>query len=738
MDSNHTTLVGSLLLQKSCNFGKVEVEETSKSPYHSVMDLTKPTNASLDAIADSVVNAMQAELTGLPKERARQMILETIQGLSRAGYSVVAGDHSLDQRNRADADSGRLLESLATLPLNSLIQIWSNRNSVVWSQTPVLFPALAERLLQIGEPLHAYDVLSEGLAQFPGHLRMRQLLGLALARSGIADAANRELMALYEEGHHDVETCGLLARTFKDLAAEAATPDQRLAHQGEAFRLYLEIFNANSDYWTGINAATLALLLGRQSEAHDLAKRVLSLCEQEREKPGFRESYWLCATIGEAWLVLGDISAAEHWYSRAMNLGKGRFGDFTSTRRNAQIVLEYLGKDSDLLQKWLPIPSVVVFAGPMIDRPDSAVRRFPPELEGPVRDAIAKELDRAGAGFGYSSAACGSDILFLESLMERGGEAHIVLPYNAADFASDCVDFIPGSNWRQRFDSLLARASGLTICTDRPRRRNALTAEYATSVLKGLGLLRARHLKTRTVPLVVWDGRPEDGISGAESMMDIWKKYGHEVRSIDLRELSQGPAYSVSEEPAEEHPDETQGIFHPTLRSLMFSDASGFSRLTEIQVPIFIEQFLGMVGKLADTSPWRPLTRDTWGDALYLVFSSVRAAGMFALELSDRIESTDWASIGLGSLRIRVGLHSGPVFACIDPVTGQETHIGAHVSRAARIEPITPPGRVYASEAFAALAAAEQVQEFQCDYVGQVVMPKKFGTFPTFSVRRLR
>ena len=714
--------------------------------------MTKP--ASFDLIADSLVTALQEdsgaarcqELTGLPKERARQMILETIQSLSRAGYSLVADSQHPDQRDGADRDSrgpDQLLESLATLPLNSLIQIWSTRNSALWSKTPVLFSSLADRLLQIGEPLHAYDVVSEGLAQFPGHLRMRQLLGLALARSGIADAANRELKALYEEGHHDVETCGLLARTFKDLAAEAATPEARLYHQGEAFRLYLEIFNANSDYWTGINAATLALLLGRQSEAHDLAKRVLSLCEQEREKPGFRESYWLCATIGEAWLVLGDISAAEHWYSRAMILGKGRFGDFTSTRRNAQIVLEYLGKDPDLLQKWLPIPSVVVFAGPMIDRPESAVRRFPPELEGPVRDAIAKELDRAGAGFGYSSAACGSDILFIESLLERGGEAHIVLPYNAADFASDCVDFIPGSNWRQRFDSLLARASGLTICTDRPRRRNALTAEYATSVLKGLGLLRAGHLKTRTVPLVVWDGRPEDGISGAESMMDIWKKYGHEVRSIDLRELSHGPAYSVpassvNDEPAEQRPDETQGIFHPELRSLMFSDASGFSRLTEIQVPIFIEQFLGMVGKLADTSPWRPLTRDTWGDALYLVFSSVRAAGMFALELSDRIESTDWASIGLGSLRIRVGLHSGPVFACIDPVTGQETHIGAHVSRAARIEPITPPGRVYASEAFAALAAAEQVQEFQCDYVGQIVMPKKFGTFPTFSVRRLR
>ena len=39
------------------------------------------------------------------------------------------------------------------------------------------------------------------------------------------------------------------------------------------------------------------------------------------------------------------------------------------------------------------------------------------------------------------------------------------------------------------------------------------------------------------------------------------------------------------------------------------------------------------------------------------------------------------------------------------------------VSRAARLEPKTPPGQVYASEAFAALAAIERVSDFTCEYV---------------------
>src|SRR5258708_23832451 len=84
----------------------------------------------------------------------------------------------------------------------------------------------------------------------------------------------------------------------------------------------------------------------------------------------------------------------------------------------------------------------------------------------------------------------------------------------------------------------------------------------------------------------------------------------------------------------------------------------------------------------------------------------------------------------------RVGEHTGPVYLCTDPVTQRLNYIGAHVSRAARIEAITPVGQVYASQPFAALAAAQGVEEFSCTYVGQTSMAKKFGSFPTYVVVR--
>jgi tryptophan halogenase len=45
-----------------------------------------------------------------------------------------------------------------------------------------------------------------------------------------------------------------------------------------------------------------------------------------------------------------------------------------------------------------------------------------------------------------------------------------------------------------------------------------------------------------------------------------------------------------------------------------------------------------------------------------------------------------------------IGLHAGPVYRYTDPVTRRPNYTGGHASRAARIEPITPPGQVYASE----------------------------------------
>jgi hypothetical protein len=58
--------------------------------------------------------------------------------------------------------------------------------------------------------------------------------------------------------------------------------------------------------------------------------------------------------------------------------------------------------------------------------------------------------------------------------------------------------------------------------------------------------------------------------------------------------------------------------------------------------------------------------------------------------------------------------------------------VGTHMSHAARLEPVTPPGHVYASEAFAALAACEGETAFTCAYVGTTPWAKDYGRQPTY------
>lgn len=689
------------------------------------------------------------ELPDSEKEYDRQTALEAIKMLLALGYTIespdcrrlsVAGTIAAPDCNPSDVAS---LAAIPSAPLGELFRMWSSRDDSSWSRSPQMFLALAERMLHTGNALAAYDVASEGVKHFPAHDRLRQLLGLALARTHATASANQVLLELYNEGHRDEETIGLLARTYKDLAGQSFSGAEARLLLRKAFELYAEAYRNLGSYWNGINAATTALLAGEHDQAVDLARHVRDLCLSQLPSVPPDQAYWLNATIGEAWLILKDFARAQEWYARAVEAAPKRYGDIHSTRRNARMILKYFEVDGGLVESCLKIPSVIVFTGHMIDRPNRPQPRFPSHLEPAVGKALHALLARHNVGFGYASAACGSDILFLEAIAGLKAESYVVLPYAKPSFIVDSVDTVPGANWRERCERVLEQATQVTVCSDRPQSDTQAAYEYSNLMLRGLGIIHARQLDTQLVPVVVWDGKPGDGPGGTASMVREWIRRGLPVEQINIAELLReqivvhcDPPRAAAEPAAKSTISRSVGDFVPCVQALLFADAHGFSKLMESQVPLFVTHFLGMVGELTNNSPHAPIAKNTWGDGLYLVFANVRDAGLFALQLCDRIERIDWPARGLGELKLRVGLHAGPVYSCLDPVTERTNYVGAHVSRAARIEPVTPLGKVYASQPFAALAADEGVLEFSCEYVGQVAMAKGFGTFPTFAVRR--
>jgi len=603
--------------------------------------------------------------------------------------------------------------------------------------------AEAQQFLDRGEPLLAYNAAQAGLQEEPGHARLRQLQALALARSGDVERANEILANLAAGGLRDAETIGMLARTHKDLGLAAADPARRAAHLEAGFRLYEGAHeaalrgSADADaYYTGINAATMAVLMGDLDRARRIAGTVRDVCLRAAggdETAAGR--YWREATLGEASLILGDAEGAAAHYAHAAKLAERRYGDLGTTRRQARLLARYLPGSRALAAEVLEIPPVAVFTGHMIDAPGRPAPRFPPGLEAAVREALRERLAAISPLAVYASAACGADLLGLELAKERGAETHVVLPFPPAEFRRASVDFATG-DWGARFDRALAAADSLTVTSDHRASGSTATFEYANLVLTGMGRLRAQALDTPLRALAVRDPGAAGAAGGSASLVSLWTRGGLAVDCIDLGALRRdGAPPSPRAAPAEARERPVEGFRHE-LRAMLFADAVGYSQLNEDQIPRYISGFLGAVAELNRRTAHRHEHVEVAGDGLYMVFASVADAGHYALELAGLVKRLDREASGLPpDFDLRIALHCGPVHCGRDPVTGGAIYTGPHTSRAARIEPITPPGQVYASSAFAAVAAASGVEGLAMRYVGRIPLAKGYGTLGLYSVR---
>ena len=112
------------------------------------------------------------------------------------------------------------------------------------------------------------------------------------------------------------------------------------------------------------------------------------------------------------------------------------------------------------------------------------------------------------------------------------------------------------------------------------------------------------------------------------------------------------------------------------------------------------------------------------------------AAGV-ALDLAASLDRIDHARLGVSAgTSMRVGAHYGPVYHAMDRVAGRMTYYGTEVSLAARIEPVTPPGSVYATAPLAAMLALEPDGGFRTGYVGRVELAKGYGSYPMYRLSR--
>ncbi len=705
------------------------------------------------------------------KEYDRQSALGTIKCVLSLGYRIEPRDGR--RKSKPNASLVQLAEQLRSEPpadLTELHALWRSHELERWVRFPELYRLLAEQTISIGEPLLTYDVVTAGLELFtdpedPGRyvdvrlldrgrrrlcVRLRQLQGLALAQSGATSRARAVLKELRAQGQKDGETLGILARTYKDLGLRACTDQERLTQFRKALDIYRNAYevakrgrNADAALYNGINAATLSLLCGQKERAVSLAIDVRQICLRKARRFAAgkaKDDYWVYATLGEAALIQGRWNSAEKYYEKAAQLAGRHYRDVSSMRRQARLLAQHLVGDPHRLDRCFAVPEVVVFAGHIFDPGGRRDEQAGDEWEHSIRRAMADKLNAIGACIGYACVLSRPDIVFLEEMSARNMEVNVVLPWPSRSVQTALGKRLPDAGWEERFDQAVQRASSVTVLGKKTSTDILADLEFAYMFSDGVVALRAQQLDTHIRFVAFRHGRGDRVQSDTVSLAHYWTSQGRKIDWLDCREPGR------STEAARSHPAQAdspsfgerwRAEFPKEIRAMLFADVKSYSKIGERQVILFSHHFLEKIAEAAQAHQDHVVVAETAGDGIFLVFRDLVAAASCALDIRDKVASFDWETCGLPKeIGIRISLDAGPVHHYTDPIAQRNACCGDYVIRAARIEPITPPGHVYASQTFAALAASQGLKAAQFEYVGRVPLPKDFGTTPLYHVSR--
>ncbi len=591
---------------------------------------------------------------------------------------------------------------------------------------------LSDRREATGNYLGACDTAQLGLEQHPYARELQYRAILNLSRSGAKRRArqlwlqfrlapNLEQSSLRGDLEENIATLG--ARLDRE-EAYASSAAERLDHLKRAARHYEAVYRQTTSTFPGINAAVLHELSGDSGRAKEIADHVARQCEKTNPQ-STEDEYQLEADRAAAHLLLGNLEGAQRAIEHAAALSTNATA-IASTRKQLLQICDYRRVDYAIVSA-LKNRTVVHYTGHMV-APNGMPGRFPALAESTVAARIQRELASNNVGYGYGSLACGADTLIVEAILGRGGEVNAVLPFETDSFVRESVA-IGGANWAARFNRCLNKIE-VIHATDGEYVGDPAVFAYASQLAMGLAILRAQHLCSEAIQLAVWDGHESEEKAGTFADIRVWQR--HNLKGVMIDSESNLAAGSSRVEQRLSY----QPLPPRKVQAIMFGDFHGFSRLNDRQMLIFYDYVMGRVASVLDKYASAIVARNTWGDGIFLIVSDLSSAAGCALELQSELAKLDLQSVGLpASLGLRLGLDAGAVFEIRDPILKSVSFAGSHINRTARLEPNTPPGEVYVTEAFAALLTLHEHRDFVCEYVGMMKTPKNYGRLRTYLLR---
>lgn len=552
-----------------------------------------------------------------------------------------------------------------------------------------------------------FERTREAIEKYPDDPDARYFQALAMARLGDPHAALRiyERYRVEEIGTEDA--VALKGRLLKDLAVRADG-----AKQVELFRqasqAYQQANRLSDGYFSGINAATTSFMAGDEDGARNLARAI-----GQRPDVAQPQNYFAAASGAEAMLVRGKVDEATALYAEARRRPDATLGNVASTARQVAFIAKRLAMTDDQRQRLLAAiqPSPVIhFCGHMFRAGWDVEQQLAREI-----DAI---LDETGALIAYGPLACGADILIAEAILARGGELHAVMPFAEEDFLRTSVR-LGGPEWEERYVRARDAAASVTFATQIQHEDDDELFAYCSKLVMGLARLRAEIMQSEAFQLAVWDGNAPNGVAGTAADCAEWARQGGKTRIVTIPK-ERPPLDAVIVSKPENRP-------RWALRSILFADFAGFSRLEEDRLSQFLEVVMGRIAGVLDRHSDAVLTRNSWGDAVFAIITSPGQAAEIALQIQAELDPKLLQEIGLPAEDgMRISLHHGPIFEHFDAVQSATTFYGTEVTVAARIEPRVPVGAIYTTQPFAAMIESDQ-NELNFEYVGKMDLAKNYG-----------
>jgi class 3 adenylate cyclase/tetratricopeptide (TPR) repeat protein len=621
------------------------------------------------------------------------------------------------------------------------------------NSSPDAFLALVDRMIDVGEFLLAHDVAKAGLNLHSNHKILSQKAAHALCKAGSPLLATQVLEDLVSSGVRDVETQSLLASAYKDLCENTTDATKKQHYADLAIARYEQSYFSNDSlmagddktadnlYYPCINVAFMHFVCMNYEKARDYAETARKLCQEIIDSG--KSNYWVQATIAEAYLLLGELEYSLEAYKRAVQLEDAKPSYIASTRKQALQISSLYEEESirSHIVDAFPTLGIVACSGHLIDNPGKR-RRFPQEAEEIVRRKIDEKLDKLKATCGYSSAGCGTDLIFLEAMQERGGETHIFLPFAKDKFIQTSVHRA-GTDWTSRFEKALDYATSVHYVTNEGYYGDDTLFSFCNDVMLGFAAMRGRGLNEDPNLLLFWDGNPGE-TGGTGEIANSWRSTFNEPEVINANEVLE-LLDGVTVEPPLPTGD-TKPIFMQSfgesvaamrsVKTMLFADVEAFTKVDEDRATQFVEVFHGNVSRMMDELNCKPAFLNSWGDSFFAVFEDLSDALRLSMGIRDFFTNGSWDDLAPdGKLDVRISMHAGPVYEEFDPILKKRNFFGRHVNQAARIEPIVLPGSVFVSESVAALISY-RYQEFDFEYAGNLELAKDFGAYPVYILQR--